>query len=1120
VPPCDSVLLGNQPVVSESIRFFSLTGEAISINFKFKGGAPAVVYFNPPLQDSMLLRFQSIDFLPPLRVAFRDTSIILPSEKVGQTLNPEDLYQSSRVNNFSPFKALNSQGSLSRSISLGNNQDAVLNSALNLQLSGDIGNRTQIRASISDNTVPVQAEGYTQQLRDFDRVYLELENPDFGLLRAGDYNVSHGQSTFLNFEKRISGGGVQTKVAVGAKSENGRIPQLSVQAEGGLARGRFARNRFQGEEGNQGPYKLRGANGEQFIIIISGSERVYIDGLLLTRGQKNDYVIDYNAGELSFTALQPITRDKRIVIEFQYTEQNYLRSVFFGKTEWQSEAWQSSVQYYTEQDSKDQPLSGDLSGSEREALAVAGDNIDLARISTISPAAYDPSLVQYQLIDSLGLDSILIFSQDSNVVLYNASFAFVGQGKGYYQLVSSTANGRVFEWAAPVNGVLQGAYAAVRTLVAPNRLQVIAFQSAGQWGENKSHALNVELAASNNRLNLFSNLDRSNDDGAAGKIGYQWQPQLKKGSLQLAANYEFNNPGFTTVERLRSIEFARDWNLPVQYQGALQVGGLNLKYQRDSTIYKSISEFLNAPDRQGWRQAFELSWRDSSWIGNMKASLTQTETSIVRESFWREQLASRYFWRKNSWLGVKSIGELNQKMVLNDSLAASSYSFLEYQLFQGFGDTAHSFMEFGFLQRYDDSVRVKDLEPFTYAYTMFGRGAWRNRYKGKLNVSAYYRNLQVLQPSEQTLQRTLTTRFNYQQGFFENALRSQTFYESGAGTEPRRSFTFIEVPAGTGTHTHVDYNQNGLRELDEFEVAPTPDLATFVRVFSPNLEFIRTSSVKFGQTINLQAPRSWQSAQEGARLFWRKFSALSAYQLDRRTLLQGGLNELNPFGRVINDSLLVARTNSFRQSVFFNRSQLGFGADYGFNRTANRNLLSFGIEERQLSEHRINLRYGFNQSFILRLQGNVQDKLNRSGNFTQRNYDLGILGQELSLSYQDGSKLTLTGSMQMRQEASTGANENELRAQEYRLNLNYNVAKSIVLQSETAYIFNQFDGDVNSPAAYEMLQAFRPGDNLAISLSVQRTFLKNIVLSLSYAGRFSPETFAIHTGNVQVKAFF
>jgi hypothetical protein len=77
-----------------------------------------------------------------------------------------------------------------------------------------------------------------------------------------------------------------------------------------------------------------------------------------------------------------------------------------------------------------------------------------------------------------------------------------------------------------------------------------------------------------------------------------------------------------------------------------------------------------------------------------------------------------------------------------------------------------------------------------------------------------------------------------------------------------------------------------------------------------------------------------------------------------------------------------------------------------------------------------------------------------------------------------------------------------------------------VLQSETAYIFNQFDGDVNSPAAYEMLQAFRPGDNLAISLSVQRTFLKNIVLSLSYAGRFSPETFAIHTGNVQVKAFF
>jgi hypothetical protein len=37
---------------------------------------------------------------------------------------------------------------------------------------------------------------------------------------------------------------------------------------------------------------------------------------------------------------------------------------------------------------------------------------------------------------------------------------------------------------------------------------------------------------------------------------------------------------------------------------------------------------------------------------------------------------------------------------------------------------------------------------------------------------------------------------------------------------------------------------------------------------------------------------------------------------------------------------------------------------------------------------------------------------------------------------------------------------------------------------------------------------------------LQKTFLSNIVLSLSYNGRYSASLPAIHTGNVQVKAYF
>ncbi len=69
---------------------------------------------------------------------------------------------------------------------------------------------------------------------------------------------------------------------------------------------------FVGQDGNQGPYRLSGKNNELYVIIISGSEKVYIDGVLLERGEQNDYVINDNTGEISFTSNRLITANTRI----------------------------------------------------------------------------------------------------------------------------------------------------------------------------------------------------------------------------------------------------------------------------------------------------------------------------------------------------------------------------------------------------------------------------------------------------------------------------------------------------------------------------------------------------------------------------------------------------------------------------------------------------------------------------------------------------------------------------------------------------------------------------------------------------------------------------------------
>ncbi len=1087
--PAQVVLVENTDTVNHKFEVINGTGN-IWVRDSIKSGT--VFFYTYPLNFSE-------DYY------HKDTSLIQPANVL---LAPENTYEvDAEKQEPEFFSGLNKSGSLSRGITVGNSQDAVLNSNLNLQLSGNINPTTTIKASITDNTIPVYAEGISQSLQEFDRVFIEVANPNFGKVQAGDFDIGPSGHYFLNFKKRISGAGIESPIRL-------KKGTLTVTGVGALARGEFHRNTFRGTEGNQGPYKLSGKNNELVILVISGSERVYIDGRLLVRGLDHDYVIDYSTGELTFTAFRPITKDSRIVVEFQYTVQNFVRSIGYGGANWKGKNWQHSFFMYSEQDAKNQPVKP-LNNDQKRILSEAGDD----PLKAVSPSwreqNFDANRILYRVTDTLGFDSVFVYSTNPNDTLFEVFFSFVGANKGNYIPLETAANGRIYEFIAPLGGIPQGSHIPYVVLPRPERIQVASYM--GAW-QDKTQKVDWELAYSNYDPNRFSTVDNENNTGIAGKLGYRKNWEKNKWKYTVGARGEHNSENFKTVERIRNVEFSRDWNLQNTVPSNLWLGGAQFSaYRGEKYSFTAQSDYIKLGNNfNGFKNAGNIKVKNNGWWINAVGSYLSTQDSLNNTSFFRQISKAQKNFKNLQYLGVQTESENNTSSQAGVQNNVHNYKFLYYYAYTGYGDTTKSFIEGGYFNRTDDTLRNDDWTAASLAQGAIFKSALRNPKYGNLMLKVQYRELSNF--TDTTLLRSVTTRLQYNHRFWKNFLGWNTFYESGMGREPKRDFKYLKVPKGSGTHIWVDYNNNGIEEVDEFEPAPFPDQADYIRIFVITREYLPVSNLKFTQQLDFNFNNL--PGIRGTEKLIGKFNIQTYYLLNKKELLIGTTNSLNPFNKQVTDSLIIQQIETLRATFFFNRSNPVYGADYTYQQNTGKNLLSFGLENSRVREHTVSLRYVIKRKADIRLSSKWIDKLNGTPDFSSRNYNIKTQFIKPSVSYQSNKYLRFTADVTLENSFEISDNNESLKAQKTGVEIKLNHPKIATISSRFEWVKNDFTGNAFSPIGFEMLKGLRPGVNYLWQLSLQKNITSFLQVVLNYNGRSSEDSPTIHTGTVQVKAFF
>lgn len=867
---------------------------------------------------------------------------------------------------------LQKSGAIVRGFTIGTNRDFTLNSGLRLQLSGKLSDDIDLVAALTDENTPIQPEGNTEKLEEFDKVFIELKHQN-AIGTFGDYELNLRGNEFSQVTRKLQG--LKGEFIYGTTKGT-----LAVAG----SRGKFNTNQYNGIDGNQGPYRLSGINNERAIIIIAGSERIYIDGELMKRGENNDYIIDYSNATIIFTPKRLITSVSRISIDFQYTDQNFRRS-FFGadfSTRFLDDKIKIGVGYLREGDDENSPIEYSFSEDDLNILKAAGNNRNAAVRSGVSLATPDSTgKVQgiYTKIDTLinsEQSSYYKYLPGSVTSIYNVSFSYVGEGNGDYTKESIG----IYRFV----GMKKGSYLPLIFLPMPELKQQGNISIMANLFEGIN--LSAELSGSSRDKNKFSTIDDDKNLGYARNIFIEMiQRELNIGNSsfgKIGFSYKdrFIQGRFSTLDRINEVEFNRNYNLPQLISADQTLRELSLNYAlSQNSFWNTKYGYLKQGDNFTSDRLFsQINFGDKN---NYQADITLDYVNSVNgtiKAIWLRNKGKVFYTFASFKPGLEYLYEdKNEKYLQNDSLLFTSLKyfeaapFIEYNLSSSFkARISYSLRDESFPLR---GVLTKQSSAATQHYELNYRGikefttsismSFRNKYyTEEFKKNGFSDNETILFLSQ--------SRLNLWNGFITGDLLYQAATEQSARLEK----VFVKVRKGSGSYIYLgDLNNNGIPDENEFQIS----------AYDGEFTLMTIPTEKLFPVIALKANTRWRidfNKVVAGDDFWteilKPISTETSFRVEEKSKDPDTKNiYLFNFSKFLNYSTTINGYQLFQQdlNLFQNSNDFSFRLRYTQRRSLNQ--YSGGIESGYFRERSFRIRFRMVEEI-----GNQTEFINQTDN--------------------------------------------------------------------------------------------------------------------------------------------